>query len=117
MQNEIVKKNSLNQVASEKFGRYHKIMNNSSGNYALCIEVAGEKQEAPVTLVSRFFVFNLETNNVIFEDKITDGTVRWINDEEISGFRTAGMVKKDSASPSSHRIFTYNVKTNKKKFN
>lgn len=106
----------LKELATERFNEQFIIMKNQSGTYALVIEGQKGKMKSPVNLKSRYFLFDYNSNRIIFEDEISNASVNWTNDSLITVSRPLGIVIKESDSKTSSVVYTYNVIKRKKSY-
>jgi hypothetical protein len=107
---------SIKEIALEKFGKEHKIIKNNSKTYAICLQTI-RKAKPPIMNNPRFFVYDFEKSEIIFEDKIVNGNVNWESDSLVSVSRIPGMLKKDSENKTGHKVYSFDVKTKKKIYN
>ncbi len=93
-------------AAQEKFGQDYRIWPNKTGSHALVTkEVRIRPNQLHPTIA--FFVYDAKHGEMMHEDRIPRGEVKWINDEEIKvrSIREVGQQKGSGAG------YTYNVKT------
>ena len=106
----------LKNIAKEKFGSNYDISNNRSATHAIVTELYKGKIATPVVQKLNYFIFDYAENEIIFEDKLSNASVNWTNDSLITVSRPIGVIKKDSNSPTSSVLYTYNVKERKKSY-
>jgi len=101
---------SIDNIAAEKFSTDHQQIPNKNYDYSLVYsQIRSFKTLAPTV---EFFVYNHKTNQLILEDTLEAGSVRWISDYEIIA-QTRGSKTKD-ASGSRNHSYTFNCKTEEK---
>jgi hypothetical protein len=104
---------NINSIAREKFSKYN-IVNNQTGNYALVIKNI-ENAKSPVINKQFFFVFEYDSNEIIFEDEVVDAKVFWETDNLVTVSRIPGMIKKDSETKGGNKVYSFDVLKKKKK--
>ena len=105
---------NVNSVARDKFNSKLKIINNQSGNFALVIDNFKDSK-SPVVNKQSFFIFDLTSKEVIFEDEVVNAKVFWESDNLVTVSRIPGMIKKDSENKEGHKIYSFDVLEKKKK--
>jgi uncharacterized protein YcfL len=105
---------SIETIALEKIGAQYRIIPNISNSYAVCIELLEKKQSSPVMNTRKFFIYNTKDLEVIHEDKLSNFSLQWINDEVVSITRDAGMIKKNNDAEQSQLLYKFNVQQRKK---
>ncbi len=98
-------------VAEKELGKAVKYSFNQDSSYVLC--VSGDKPTAlnpqPRT---RFMVYNLITNKVVYEDNLSDGHVEWKNAHQLAVSYTPEIIRGDEGSSTTGYI--YDLQTGKK---
>jgi hypothetical protein len=107
---------SLAEIASEKFGGKYSLIPNSSNTYVICLKAQKGALSSPVVEEKSFFIFDKINSEVIFEDNLSNVSLKWSSSEVVSITRAAGMIKKNSDSPAEHTVYNYNVIERKKYF-
>jgi hypothetical protein len=105
---------NINSVARDKFNSKFKTINNQSGNFALVIDNFKDSK-SPVVNKQSFFIFDLTSNEVIFEDEVVNAKVFWESNNLVTVSRIPGMIKKDSETKEGHKIYSFDVLEKKKK--
>lgn len=102
--------NTIESIASEKYQEHYEFEPNKNGRYTLCIRQEPETAEILFPNL-RFFVFNNETNEIIFEDNLPNGSVKWITSDQIKVTIIPGIVQAGNEHKSG---YIYDVKSGKK---
>jgi len=85
---------------------------NPDKTYVLCVKKQNPKPFVPKQFTQlRFFVYDLKTNKLIFEDSLENGHVQWENSNQIKVTITPEIVKDIEVKEYGYR---YNVITRKK---
>jgi hypothetical protein len=84
-------------IAVQKYGPDAGFVFNASKTVVLCVKKSKPSSQDPQQRVS-FFVFDLSIDSAIFEDNISDGSVRWQDDFSILVSIVPGIVKSDESS-------------------
>ena len=82
------------QVAETKFGGGIEYRFNDSKNFVICLKKQKPTAQIPQNRLF-FFVYNLENNQIIFEDSVTDGEVSWKSNTQFRVRTTPGMLTGD----------------------
>ncbi len=85
--------NSYQTLALQKYGEGVKFTPNTTGNLMLCVKAGEQTAQFPYPS-AKFFVFELTTNKMLYEDEVGQGSVWWLNDREIK-IRTISGILKD----------------------
>jgi len=70
------------QIAQQKLGDKVECELNSNMNYALCKKVIPEPKLNPNQLIE-FFVYDIQNEEIIFEDKIPNAKIAWYNNTQL----------------------------------
>lgn len=114
-ENKLVKKaQNIDFIAREKFNGKYNTINNHSGNYAIVIHKIKNPQ-TPVVNKQSFFIFDLISNEVIFEDEVVNSKIFWETNNIVTVSRIPGMIKKDSENKLGNKVYSFDVVSKKKK--
>lgn len=90
----VSEKEKYRRVAKTKFGDRVEYLFNQSKNFVICFKKEKPTPQIPQNRLS-FFVYNLETDEIIFEDTLTDGEVSWKSNTQFRVRTTPGMLTVD----------------------
>jgi|GEM_PF-5341829 len=105
---ELVKK--YEQLAIEKFKGDLLYIPNANNTYMLCISNNKPTKENPLPSFS-YFIYDLKTDEIIYEDSHENGMVNWKNNEQIMVHTFPGQVRSDNDRPV---VYIYDIKKKKK---
>lgn len=107
--NQTQRKHSIHELALEKFGAGFEILENETKEYAL---VLNRSKSATQTGI-KFFIYEKEKNEIIIEDLVQLGSVKWLTRYEVEIQNFPGTVRlNDTKSQKSG--YRFNVKTKQK---
>jgi hypothetical protein len=70
------------KIAAEKYNKnYERVFNSDSTYLIVYFSSKSVTKEIPFPL--RFFVYDNKKDKVIFEDNLTNGNVKWLNDHQV----------------------------------
>ncbi len=92
------------QLAVEKYQTNITYQVNSAKSYVLCYKQAKATALNP-TPPLKFFVYDLEHAKILFEDALSNGTIKWLNDHQFQVRTTPGIIKIDEDT--NKRLFGY----------
>ena len=110
-------KNDLNYaakyetIAIERYKERIEYIFNESKTHVLCMKTSKPTTKMPKSTVS-FFVFDLNSEKIVFEDAIADGSLRWINDRQLEIVQKTGTVSKKD--PDRRQGYLFDLDTGKK---
>ena len=81
-QQELFLKSTYQQIASEKFGENVDCRLNSNKSYALCQKMMTAPELNPNQPIA-FFVYDINKNKIIYEDKIANAKISWHNNAQL----------------------------------
>jgi hypothetical protein len=90
---ELSKYEDADILAKKIFGNGYEIDNNKSGTLILCYKV-DKKKSQPHTSVE-YFVYNMNTKEIIFEEKLYDTDIKWLDDNNIEIRTTPEVISGD----------------------
>jgi hypothetical protein len=99
-------------IAFQKFGADTILNLNDSNTYALCTKKVAENNMNPNVLTA-FIVIQLNSNKIVFENKISSASVKWYSNNELLISKQLGIVSEQKGSGKISYI--YNVETKVKK--
>lgn len=98
-------------IASEKYpGESVRYINSPEGRYVLCVNEKKATAQNPRNNV-KYFVFDLKSNKVAYEENLGAGYVKWFSETQIERFRTPGIIQKDQTNDDIATL--YNLETGK----
>ncbi len=103
--------NKLLVIANEQFGKDFVVQYNSYKTYALCKRISNDSNKNPNSLCE-FFVLNLQTNKIEYQDKISSCKVSWESANELRLVKQLGII--NSPQENGQVISIYNLKTKMK---
>lgn len=99
---------TLQKLATEKFGTAAKIDFNKPKSYVLVTNNGKVDKNSGLSSVS-FFVYEISSGTVIFEDFINQGSVKWVNTDQIQVDISAGNYREGDA-----KGYLFDTKTKEK---
>ena len=105
---ELSKYEDADILAKKKFGNDYEIDKNKSGTLILCYK-EDKKKNQPHTSVE-YFVYNMSTKEIIFEEKLNDADIKWLDDYNIEIRITPEVISGDDDIT----VFIFNVLTKEK---
>jgi hypothetical protein len=97
-------------IAKEKFSGDLLYIPNSNNTYMLCISHNKPTNENPFPSFS-FFIYDLKTEEIIYEDSHENGNVNWKNNEQIMIHTFPGQIRNENDQPI---VYIYDIKKKKK---
>jgi len=98
------------KIASEKFGSGVDYLFNSSKTYVVCLKKSKPTSDLPQSKID-FLVFDLGKEEIIYENKLEGGEIRWMDNEKIEVKITPGIVSGDENPNEFIRIYDVKLKT------
>ncbi len=105
--NNMVKKVNIKELAKNMYGKNYILSYNSSKDFVICMSNA--KSKIPNNSVTKYFVFDMDKNVIVVEDKFRNGNISWYSNYEIKIVKLPGIVKKNQMQEYGYVL---NVKTN-----
>ncbi len=99
-------------IAVQEFGQGVEFIQNASGSAVLCVKRSKPTQLNPQQQVA-FLVYDLKTKNVLFEDSIPNGSVRWNDEFSIVVTIVPGTVRDDDKTPAQRPGYIYDLRSRK----
>lgn len=99
-------------LAREKYGNGVEFTPNSTKTAVLCFKMSKPTPQLPQQQVA-FFVFDLVSDTVMYEDNIPNGSVQWKDDFSIVVNITPGIEKGEDVSPPSRHGYIYDIRIRK----
>jgi hypothetical protein len=108
-----VKEMTYQELAKEKFGDVAQMdfLLNKSKNFVVCTAAKDTYIKNPYNGL-KFFIYAIETKEIIFEDKLAGGTVEWVSGTEVK-VKWTPTKEKDALQPEK-TSYLYDVKNKKK---
>ena len=78
--------------AIEKYGDNIKYLFNAAHTYVLCIKQAQAGTEQPFPPL-KFFVYDLDSEKIVYEESLANGSVKWRNDYQLEITIIPGIIK------------------------
>ncbi len=95
------------KVAKEKFGVDYQLVKNTSSTFILCSKKS-EKKNQPHSILE-YFIYDMSKEEIIFEEKLFDAEIKWIDDHNVEIRNNPEIVSDDDV-----HIFILNVLTKEK---
>ena len=99
-------------LAVQKYGRGVEFIQNSTGSAILCV-----KKSKPTQLYLQqqiaFFIYDVKTKSMLFEDSIANGSVGWNDDFSIVVTIVPGTVRDDNNTPVPRPGYIYDLRSRK----
>ena len=99
-------------TAVEKYGPGAEFLFNEARTAVVCLKKLKPTLQVPQQQVA-FFVFDLASNTVMFEDIILNGSVQWKDDFSILVNITPGIEKGEDISPPTRHGYIYDIRIRK----
>ncbi len=106
------RRQNVETLAAAKFGRGAEILPNSTGTAMLCLKRSKPTQLNPQQQVS-FFVYDVASGSILFEDEIPNGSVGWGDDVSVVVTVVPGIVKSDENTTDEHHGYIYDLRLRK----
>jgi hypothetical protein len=97
-------------LAHEKYSGDLLYIPNSNNTYMLCVSNNKPTNENPFPNFS-YFIFDMKSEEILFEDTQENGNVNWKNNEQIMIHTFPGQMKSENDRPI---VYIYDIKKNKK---
>jgi len=101
----------FNKIAREKFSGDTIIKFSSDNHYVLCQKKRDENNVNPNNLLE-YFIFDLNINEIVFEEIIANASISWKNNYQIIITRQLGIIT--SADDSGKSVYIYDLKAKKR---
>lgn len=98
-------------IAVEKYGNNIEYILNSPKTYVVCLKRNKPTPQIPQNQIS-FFIYDLDKEEIIFEDSSIDAKVEWKNDNQVLVKITPGIITGDESEDDF--IYVYDVKLREK---
>ena len=95
-------------LAKEKYGTGFEIVKNEQGTLILCYKIDKKKRQ-PHTSVE-YFVYDMNTKEIVFEEKLYDADIKWLDAHNIEIRITPEVISSDDDVT----VFILNVLTKEK---
>lgn len=99
-------------LAFQKYGQGADLIRNTSGTAVLCVKSSKPTQLQPQQQIS-FFVYDISTRTVLFEDNLPNGSVSWMDDVSVVVTVIPGTVKDDDKTPSARQGYIFDLRSRK----
>lgn len=99
-------------LSTQKYGEAAEWIPNAAHTAVLCVKRSKATAQHPQHQVS-YFIFDVASGRIVFEDDIPDGSVGWKDDQSVIVETVPGIEKIDEASPPPRRGYIIDVRTGK----
>jgi len=99
------------QVAFNKFGTDTVLILSPKENFVLC-KKAIDKSSLNPNILSEFFVYDIDNEKILYEDKISGAEISWTTNTKLLITKQGGITT--SPEDTGKIKYIYNLKTNKK---
>jgi len=106
-----INETNYKSIAEAKYKNNIEYVFNPSKNKVLCIHKTKSTPNFPQSKVE-FFVFDLNENEIIYEDDLNGGSIKWFNDQQLEILLSPEVVTGDE-SPESFK-YIYDLEKKKK---
>ncbi|MDN5199940.1 hypothetical protein QQ008_01170 [Fulvivirgaceae bacterium BMA10] len=97
-------------IAKSKLGDDAKFNLSPEESYVLCLKETKGSVNQPQNHI-KFFVYDLNSKLVVYENAIDNATVKWHSDDQLEIYRIPGIMKEGTSADDYTKI--YDVKTGK----
>lgn len=87
----------LKKISLEKYGTNFDILYNSDKSYSIVIKKEKASVQHPNPLLV-FFLYNLASDKIVFEDTVAGGKIAWLNREQVEVSTVPGTVSLEHAN-------------------
>ena len=98
-------------IAAGKYGKGIEYLFNEPKTYVVCLKRVKPTAQAPQNQTS-FFIYDLEKEEIIFEESSIDAEVKWKSDTQVEVKITPGIISGDETEDDF--IYLYDVRSRKK---
>lgn len=102
--------NEIEKIALDKYKEHIHYLSNKNKSYTICYQQQPETSNIPYPAL-KFFVFDENTQQIIFEDNLANGSLKWIGLYKLEVQSTPGIV---SVKADTSTKYVYDVKLRKK---
>jgi hypothetical protein len=106
---ELASYKSAEVLAKEKFGDEYNLAENKNGKFILCYKIREDKNRLHSSL--HYFVYEASQNGIIFEEKLNDSKIKWLDDQNLEITITPEVISGDDDIT----VFILNVLTKEKR--
>lgn len=106
---ELASYKSAEVLAKEKFGDEYNLAENENGKFILCYKIREDKNRLHSSL--HYFVYEASQNGIIFEEKLNDSKIKWLDDQNLEITITPEVISGDDDIT----VFILNVLTKEKR--
>ena len=78
---ELTKFENVEILAKEKLGNGYLLVENESRTFMLCYKIENKKSQPHSSI--HYFVYDLNNKEIIFEEKLLDAEIKWVDDNNI----------------------------------
>lgn len=103
----------IETIAHSKFDENYAIKLNESGSHSIVFTKVKKLKDLFATV--QFFIFEEESQSIIFEDELNAGNVYWTSNEEVQAI-SRNSTDKTNENQSTTVVYLYNVKSKVKSY-
>jgi hypothetical protein len=103
---------SYRLLAESKYGTGFEELLNPSGTAVVCLKASKPTQLQPQQQIA-FFVYDLQTKSLLFEDSIPNGSVRWKDSVSVMVNLVPGTVRDEEQPPFVRLGYIFDLRTRK----
>ena len=103
-QNDTTQRSVYHSLAKEKYGDNVAVAFNSDSTYVLCQKVISRDALNPNQL-KEFFVFDIKSSHIIYEDKMANAKVAWHNKSQLLITRRKGFIEDEKDTGKRSYVF------------
>ncbi len=110
------KAESYQDIAEAKYNENIEYIFNADTSYVLCIKQFKPTNQTPF-LKLNFFVYLLKSMQIVFEESLGRGHVKWLNNHQLQVFLIPGIIKGDEKQSQKFYGYIYDLVHHKKIYN
>lgn len=92
-------------IAADKYQNNVRYSLNDDSTYVICTSVTKSVQ----LKITRFFIFDIANDKVLFEDSVINGSVAWLNATQVQIYSQPGIVKGDESETAAPGSYIFDV--------
>lgn len=100
-------------AAAERLGAEVSYAFNPDSTHVLCVKKAHPSADDPLP-DAQFVIYDLRREEVVFQDRVANASVKWLNAAQVQVVVTPGIVKGDEAEPDTYGGYIFDVKRGRK---
>lgn len=99
-------------LAQSQFGENYATLKNSDASHLIVFRKYKKIEDLMASV--KFFIYEIESESIIFQDELSSGTVKWSSKDEVIAISRNQNNDPNKKQPSTS-IYYYNVRSNVKK--